>query len=283
MRSNPGLNIEMVESVFIKTIHFLEENKNQQEIIEYINTVPDKFRPVTLEALSCHLVSKIVEEKLDWNIWESWFNYFGKDFYFFFYVGVGFIHKGFEIIAPKRIETDENKLVELIYEGKGYADALFSARKTIKGQVIPEYIPIDKIWLYDQGIGRRLLYYLNGNLNEVINTINQFDLQRQHNMLRGVGMAYSFLDIIIDNESEVLLSLNEARKINIFTGYIIGSTYLLSINLFSGNHRKFLQRECEVEESLLRLLLNKEITYLPINEQIKIINQDILLNTIHIK
>src|SRR4030095_9223172 len=93
----------------------------------------------------------------------------------------------------------------MVYDGIGYYHGLFKGRSVIKKKMIPA--EIEDINGFDQGLGRRLWYLKKGNIDHLLELLNDFDEVRRGDLWRGAGIACAYVG---GNKTAALQHLSNA-------------------------------------------------------------------------
>jgi len=80
-----------------------------------------------------------------------------------------------------------------VWDGCGYFDGYFRKRQTLQSRVRVDYVAEINFQSYDHGLGRRLWYMVEGDVNKVTEIINGFPANRHSSLWRGIGMAATYV------------------------------------------------------------------------------------------
>ena len=196
--------IEEVQQLFKATTLFLEKPYRMSELYDFLEVSPKEFRAVGYECASMQIGLNDLSKGIALDNWIDFYEGFQEKYPAHLESGLGWAFAKLGQ-SPNPFLPNFSRLSKwLIFDGVGYYSGLFNNRKTIKNKIIPSYISGQDLLRFDQGLGRQLWYIAKGDLDKLLVLLHTFDIQRQPDLWRGIGIATAYLG---GNQQETLHQL----------------------------------------------------------------------------
>ena len=186
-------NIEKIKSIFLNTQLFYATNGSMKSLLEYLEKIPATFRSIAYESASMSIALKGFENSMDTTEWQSFANGPAKAHQAQLYIGLGWAIAKLNLPFLSIVEKLDPLLHFRVADGCGYYDGSFRQRQSVMSQQLPAYLPVAILSLYDEGLGRSLLYSCNADIDKIKKTIETFSAKRQAALWRGMGIAVGYV------------------------------------------------------------------------------------------
>lgn len=215
-------NARHIESLFMETIEICNGISSIEAITDHLDTIPPMFRSLAYESASFYLGYKDLISSDSLKNWYTFYSSADKTHEFHILIGLGWsIAKSekYDILNSKWIENEFFRA--FILDGFGYYMALYKGRKTILNKQVPEWMNSNDQKSFDLGIGRRLWYLYNDDLNKLDQVISDFEPERIPYLVGGIGSAFSYVSGFSDVDLQsVRIQLDPYWK-----HFVSGATY----------------------------------------------------------
>jgi hypothetical protein len=181
--------MDYIQSLFLKVQVYMQQHREPDELIAFLDAEPPLFRSVAYESASMEIAMPELRHGRTLENWNTLYRSAEKAHTFHMDIGLGWAFAKTEI-SP---ESHQPHTKMMVYDGIGYYYGLFKGRKTVKNHLVPEGINEQQQFGFDQGLGRRLWYISRGEVNELADIIKFFPVTRQANLWRGVGIACAYV------------------------------------------------------------------------------------------
>lgn len=185
--------IEKIKSIFLCTQLFCATHSSMKSLLEYLEKIPATFRSIGYESASMAIALTGFENDMDTTEWQIFANGPAKVHQAQLYIGLGWAIAKLNLPFLSIVEKLDPLLHFRVADGCGYYDGSFRQRQSVMSQQLPVYLPIEVLSLYDQGLGRSLLYTCNAEIDKIKKTIETFSAKRHAALWRGIGIAVGYV------------------------------------------------------------------------------------------
>lgn len=221
---------KQVEEIFIDAKNLAENTPNLNELYTHLESYAGDFKSVAYEGASFAIGLKCIEQ----NNLNTWFEFKQEaEEIHFHHILIGF---GWAFAAlqkrPSSFEEIKNNssLMQLIHSGIGYYNALYKVKKTMRELQYPNYIDEQNSSSFDEGVGRRIWYYTDGEPDRIVTAIDKFPASRKKNLWRGVGLACGYVGEASTNHLKDLSIKVDKYHIDFSTGIVTSAVFNLKDN-----------------------------------------------------
>ena len=186
-------NLEKIKSIFFSTQSFYATHGSMKSLVDYLEEIPATYRSIGYESASMAIALKGFENNIDTTEWLIFANGPAKAHQAQLYIGLGWAIAKLNLPFLSIAERLDPLLHFRVADGCGYYDGSFRQRQSVMSGQLPVYLPIDILSLYDQGLGRSLLYTCNADIDKIKKTIETFSAERQAALWRGMGIAVGYV------------------------------------------------------------------------------------------
>ncbi|HET6769612.1 MAG TPA: DUF1702 family protein [Chitinophagaceae bacterium] len=215
--SIPG-KMEYIQKVFLGVQNYMQKDHELEELISFLDNEPPGYRSVAYESASMEIGSQELSKGSELNAWRNFYRRSAPSHTFHMDIGLGWAFAKNEISPLIHLESLHPLNKWMVFDGIGYYHGLFKPRRAVKDQMIPDGIDMQSLHGFDQGLGRRLWYISKGNVDQLIQLLKPFQLARQADLWRGVGIAVGYVGGSNSSNLEQLLNCSSAFKENLYTG-----------------------------------------------------------------
>ena len=226
--------MEYIQKVFLNVQDYIRKNQELERLIAFLDAEPPEFRSVAYEAASMETALQDLSRGTELNSWKKFYDHAANAHAFHVDIGLGWAFAKAEIPPAPFINTLP-VMGWLVFDGMGYYFGLFKGRRTVKNQLVPEFLAGQDIYGFDQGLGRRLWYISKGELNELIKLMQPFHLSRHAALWRGVGIACGYVGGSQQSNLERLLNSATDFKDELCTGVSLAAVSRCASNSVTGD------------------------------------------------
>src|SRR4030095_16134756 len=130
----------------------------------------------------------------------------------------------------------------MVYDGIGYYHGLFKGRSVIKKKMIPG--EVEDIKGFDQGLVRRLWYLAKGNVDQLLELLDDFDESRRGDLWRGAGIACAYVGGNKTAGLQHLSNIAGAHKRQLELGITLAAISRIASNSINEDIRTALRTVC---------------------------------------
>jgi len=188
---NVSDRIEYIQKLFLRVEGCVETINDMDAVIELLEREATEFRSIAYESASMVIGVKDLCNTNTLHNWQQFRDASSGRHSFHVDIGLGwaFAKTGKQ---PNEFLNKANDVVKgMVYDGIGYYHGLFKGRSAIKKKMIPG--EIEDTNGFDQGLGRRLWYLAKGNVDHLLELLNDFDEPRRGDLWRGAGIACAYV------------------------------------------------------------------------------------------
>lgn len=186
-------NLEKIKCIFFSTQLFYATNGSMKLLLEYLEEIPATYRSIGYESASMAIALKGFEKDNDTTEWQIFANGPARAHQAQLYIGLGWAIAKLNLPFLSIVEKLNPLLHFRVADGCGYYDGSFRQRQSVMNRQLPVYLPNAVLPLYDQGLGRSLLYTCNADINKIKKTIETFSAKRHAALWRGTGIAVGYV------------------------------------------------------------------------------------------
>ncbi|GIV34571.1 MAG: hypothetical protein KatS3mg031_2106 [Chitinophagales bacterium] len=186
-------HITKIKSTFQEILEYCHSISQQDAILQHLSGVHEHTRPVAYEAAAMFFALRDMDASASLYQWQSFVNKTGDAYATHTFIGLGWA------VAQKQIPLNKLKhTLRLpdrcrVADGCGYYEGLFRHRKAVGLQQYPAYMDTALQKAFDQGLGRSVWYFSQGDPEKTAHLITLFRADRQDDLWRGVGTAAAFV------------------------------------------------------------------------------------------
>ncbi len=186
-------NISYIQNLFLRVGYCLPSLCSLDEKISFLDNEALEYRSIGYESGAFEIAYQDLKAGLPLDMYHELYAEKGNLHPFHLQIGLGWAFAKAELWPETYVNPLPNSSLHLVYDGIGYYHALFKARRTVLGQILPNEVSASDRPGYDQGIGRRLWYICKGDVASLLQSIQSFDDYRQGDLWRGVGVACGYV------------------------------------------------------------------------------------------
>lgn len=209
-----------IQHVFMKVQNHMHLHDHLKELSAYLDSEPNEFRSVAYESAAMMIGLKDLSLRGggQLNGWKEFFNTSKDQHAAHMEVGLGMAFGKVELNPIPYLKSLDMVRPFMVFDGIGYYYGLFKGRMTVFNREIPEFISLEQLPGFDQGLGRRLWYIAKGNAEKVAGLIQTFTDSRQRDLWRGVGIACGYVGGNEKDHLELITKYSGDYKKQLFTG-----------------------------------------------------------------
>ena len=234
--------MEYIQKVFLNVQAYLQEPRDLENVIAFIDAEPPEFRSVAYESAAMELAMHELPGTIELKNWKKFYESSLKAHTFHMDIGLGWAFAKKGISPGPYLEFLHPVMNWMVFDGIGYYNGLFRGRRTVKSQWIPEDVDEHNLYGFDQGLGRRLWYISMGEVNKLVELMNQFPVSRQPDLWRGVGIACGYVGGCVKANLEQLLIYSVGFKEQLSTGVALAAISRNASNSITGD----IELTCEI-------------------------------------
>ncbi|MEO8416746.1 MAG: DUF1702 family protein [Ginsengibacter sp.] len=223
LHNNVSGNMEYIQKVFLGVQVYMQENHDMEELITFLDAEPPGFRSVAYESASMEMALPELLSGTALDNWKKFYQRSAKVHTFHMHIGLGWAFAKTETVQSPYLLSMQPLMRLMVFDGMGYYYGLFKGRRTVKNQWVPEGIVQQELKGFDQGLGRRLWYISKGEVNELVQLIQPFQLPRHPDLWRGVGIACGYVGGSGKADLERLLHFSDECKDDLCTGIALAA------------------------------------------------------------
>ena len=194
MNTTPDISARMdtIRNIFQKAQDGATDQQNDQTLIASIEQLEARFRSVAYEGAA---MMRAIDDIENEDTLTRWTNFRDQLPHHAVQVHIGL---GWALSQKKQTDISVLDIIAplmraRVLDGYGYCDGTFRQRLSIRTQKIPDHITDEMLHGYDQGLGRSLWYISKGNMQDLFKLIDSFQIERQRDLWRGVGIAITYV------------------------------------------------------------------------------------------
>ncbi len=210
MQSNTNIasNMEKIGTLFQDAQKYANTNTDFDLLIVHLDYIDSEFQSIAFEGASMELGLKSFILNDDMQSWDEYMNSNPKHQTQIF-LGLGWAVSMNKQIPEYYLNQQNIYLQSKVWDGCGYFDGYFRKRQTLQSKQRVDYVTSINYQSYDHGLGRRIWYHVEGDINKASEIINGFPADRHSSLWRGIGMAATYVG---GCGEETYKSLSEASK-----------------------------------------------------------------------
>ncbi len=192
LKSIPG-KMNYVQNLFLAVQEYMQADRKLEDVIAFLDAEPPEFRSIAYESASMEIALKDLTEENELKNWKKFYHNSLNAHTFHMQIGLGWAFAKLDVSPAPHLKLLHPTMNMMVFDGIGYYYALYRGRKTVKNQLIPDEIKTSNLNGFDQGVGRRLWYISKGDVEQLTELTQQFDLIRHADLWRGVGIACGYV------------------------------------------------------------------------------------------
>ncbi|MBL4624992.1 MAG: DUF1702 family protein [Flavobacteriales bacterium] len=181
--------IDLVQSIF-RDVSGLPLEENYEALVQRLEQCNSEFVSLAYEAASYKIAVGCVGKDLA--VWSDFLNNYAKKHSVQVHIGLGWAvaRKGFPLLELG--EHVDRSNIRYVADGCGFFYGIF--KKIVALEKKKQHRDLDEYsCFFDEGLGRSLWYSTEGNLSDIENIIGSFDKDRQADIWRGIGIAFTYV------------------------------------------------------------------------------------------
>ena len=202
---NVSDRIEYIQKLFLRVEACVETVHDLDAVIELLEQEATEFRSIAYESASMIIGVKDLCNTNTLRTWKQFRDASSGRHSFHIDIGLGWAFAKTDKQPNEFLNEAGDTVKGMVYDGIGYYHGLFKGRSVIKKKMIPA--EIEDINGFDQGLGRRLWYLTKGNIDHLLELLNDFDEVRRGDLWRGAGIACAYVG---GNKTAALQHLSNA-------------------------------------------------------------------------
>ena len=234
-----------IQELFTTVQQHVYHSPLNQDIISFLDNEPDEFRSIAYESASVEIGLKDIVAQNSFEHWLS-FNQNAKEHSFHVQIGLGWAFAKTETFPPMELAPKGSIMRLMVYDGIGYFNGLFRGRKTIKNQIIPIGMNEDDLKGFDQGLGRRMWYHCQGDVEKLSDLIMTFPMHRHADLWRGVGIACGYVGGNSISNLQMLIEASDAHIQQLCTGISLAARSRYDSNTMTPDIRTACEVICKM-------------------------------------
>lgn len=212
-----------IQKIFLSIQDYMQKNHELEELIVFLDSEPPEFRSVAYESASMEIGLQELCSGKELDNWKKFYQRSAKAHTYHMHIGLGWTFAKAEISPAPYLDSLQQQMSWMVFDGMGYYYGLFKGRRTVKNQLIPDGIKEQELHGFDQGLGRRLWYISKGGVNELVQLIRPFHLSRHADLWRGVGIACGYVGGCDKSNLEQLLNFSTEFNNQFCTGVALAA------------------------------------------------------------
>ena len=227
LRDNPAGRMEYIQKLFLDVERFVEVNNELDVVLTMLDKEPPEFRSVAYESASMVFAAKDLNDKQELNNWKD-FKLAGSGHSFHIDIGLGWAIAKRGIRMNDFLNSLDPAAKRMVVDGMGYYYALFKGRATLKDKIVPG--DIEDIHGFDQGVGRRLWYTVEGSVDRLLGLLQDFPAARHPDLWRGTGIACGYVGGSKEESLEYLSYVAKEHKEQLESGITLAAMSRIASN-----------------------------------------------------
>jgi flavin-dependent dehydrogenase len=237
--NNPGdsrpnnVNLKRVEQIFLTVQREVDNYEKIKDLNCFLENYHPDFRSIAYESASFAIGLKDLKENNNLENWIQFLTNASNVNLKHVEIGLGWSFAAINENPLKHDYLAKNEfLLDMVMSGVGYYHALYKQKKTLTHFEIWEHLDAQKTAAYDQGIGRRIWYHCESELQEAQELIDKFPECRRADLWRGVGLACGYVGGLSTDHLNRLEKFEEHYSIYLKSGILLTSIYNIKAERF---------------------------------------------------
>lgn len=233
--------MENITTIFQNARETASKEKDLNELVKLLETTDHEFISIAFEGASMEIAQQDIAEDVSMQRWLEYLKLAEK------HAAQIYVGLGWAIAATKQTDLSflsklDPSMIFRMWDGCGYFDGKLRQRQVLKGLARLEYIPLEYLKPYDQGLGRSVWYTCIGDPLKVSEMIKNFPAARQTDLWRGIGIACSYVGGCTEITLKTLMNLAGNDKMQL----CVGSAMVAKSRIEAGSDTKNLEIACDL-------------------------------------
>lgn len=193
MSDSISRNMRYIQDLFLDAERRLQNKRDLEDIIQLLDAEVPTYRSIGYEGASYLLAYQDLAETGKLDRWRIFHKRAGLQHPFHIDIGLGWAYAKLRMNPLGQTGPIQRLQDRMILDGIGYYFALFRGRRTLKQHQIPPIIPPEQWSAFNQGIGRRIWYTAQGDIERCLHLLRSFPSSRHPALWRGIGLACGYV------------------------------------------------------------------------------------------
>ncbi len=222
--------IEKIKSLFQSTLEFCANESNVDSIVAGLEKEEAEYRSIAYEAAAMSFALKDFAIDNELKAWQEFANGPAKEHSVHAHVGLGWAVAQQNVLLSPILPKLNPLLRYRVADGCGYYEGIFRQRRSVRMHQLPEYIEGKALKACNQGIGRALWYFSQGDANRTRALVESFDSGRRADLWRGVGIAVTFVGGCDEEVLKNLFSYASTYQVQLAAGAALAARVRIAAN-----------------------------------------------------